>query len=180
MCSERVAFLFLLIQVRIDRVEGRLESILIDEGKESDTHPSSSFAVQIDPEGGRVEVDDRRVRVLHQQLPRLRQILARSSREDRHQLFQRFERLGFTVEENVHLLNVLEIRRERSIVEWIEPLPVRTSLVVIQQNPGQSSNILLHHLFTHIPVHSTVKLPEVIPFFPPFFSQRNFVFRLIV
>ena len=58
--------LLVVREVRILRVHGFQEALLVDEGQKDNALPSHALAVHIDLDGGRVEVNDRRRFVCHE------------------------------------------------------------------------------------------------------------------
>ena len=70
-----------------------MQSLLHDKGQQSHALPGILLPVQVNLEVGGVEVDDGSIGVHHEFPPRFRYMGPAASREDRHQLLQRLERL---------------------------------------------------------------------------------------
>ena len=126
---------------------------------------------------------DRRVRRRHQLLEGFRQQIRAAGRLIRHQLVQRAE--GLALLEGRRLVRELRQRGgARREVEREEPVPRRTSLVVVEHDPPQAFDVRRADRLVERRVQAVARLPTellaVISLLPALLAQTDRVLHAVV
>ena len=118
------------------------KSLLVDKRKQVDTHPGEGGPVDIEAEVCGVEIYYLAIGLAEQMPVALGNGVGALFREDGHELFEGSERFAHD-EVDLHFVAPDKIGSERSIVEWIVPVPALTSLVIVREDPLEAFNVRL-------------------------------------
>ena len=149
--SESITRLLILSEQGVLCSHSIEQALCIDEWQQGNTLPSKLLAVEIYHKVFGVEVLNVGVFVSHERVEDGWQNVITAGWHDTHELFVRSERFAL-LEIEVHFLEINKVSCERSVVMRIVPGPTGTSLEVVEQDPGQTLDVVTADLVAEVNV----------------------------